>query len=105
MFTVIINESHLYSFYYIFLNIIVSGMAIPALHVPIRCILHVHHVVDVQLLPGLDLLYGSNTGYKPQARMVSICPAAVRSEAVVYLVCKCGSVGGRIVVLKLETVR
>ena len=80
-------------------------MAIPALHVPISCILHVHHVVDVQLLPGLDLLYSGNTGYKPQARMVSICPAAVRSEAVVYLVCKCGPVGGRIVEQKLETVR
>ena len=87
------------------INIIVSGMAIPTLHVPIRSILHVHHVVDGQLLPSLDLLHGGHTGYKPQARVVSICPAAVWSEAVVQLVSKCGAVGSRIMVLKLNTVR
>ena len=61
-------------------------MKIPAVHIPLGGILHVHHVVDGQLLPLLHLLHGDNAGDKSKARMVCIGPGAVRGEAVVQLV-------------------
>ena len=79
-------------------------MFIPAIHIPIWGIPHVHDVVDGQLLPLLDPLHGANTGYKPKAGMLCICPAAVGREAVVQFVCKSGSVGGVAVVLGIQRI-
>ena len=79
-------------------------MHMPALHVPLRGILHVHHVVDGQLLSCLHILNGGDGGYKSKARMICVGPGAVWSKAVVYLVSKSGPVVGRAVVLKLESV-
>ena len=77
-------------------------MFIPAIHIPIWGIFHVHNVVDGQLLPLLDHLHGGNTGHKPKAGMICICPAAVGCEAVVYFVGKSGPVGGVTVVLHTQ---
>ena len=74
-------------------------MVIPALQIPLWSILHVNAVVDGQLLPLLDPLHGANTGYKPKAGMICICPAAVGCEAVVYFVGKSSAVGVVTVVL------
>ena len=61
-------------------------MKIPAVHIPLWGVLHVHHVMDGELLPLPHLLQGDDARNKPEARMVCIGPGAVRGEAVVQLV-------------------